>query len=94
MDSEICAGQDPDEWVAAIKTDWRTAELRDVEGAILEYATKLTKDPGAMREADVLALRAAGLSDTAIHDVAQVVALFNYYNRIADGLGIAIDPTV
>jgi alkylhydroperoxidase family enzyme len=54
---------------------------------------KLTRDPGGMREADVEALRAVGLSDTAIHDVAQVTAMFNYYNRIADGLGIAIDPT-
>lgn len=52
---------------------------------------KLTDDPGAMVEADVLALRAAGLDDVAIHDVAQVTALFNYYNRLADGLGIAID---
>lgn len=39
----------------------------------------------------MLALRRAGLCDTAIHDVAQVTAMFNYYNRIADGLGIAID---
>lgn len=44
-----------------------------------------------MVEDDVIALRHAGLDDVAIHDVAQVTALFNYYNRIADGLGIAID---
>jgi uncharacterized peroxidase-related enzyme len=58
---------------------------------MLEYATKLTQDPGGMCEADVEALRAAGFSDTAIHDIVQVTALFNFYNRIADGLGIAID---
>ena len=52
---------------------------------------KLTHRPGAMVEADIVALRAVGLSDMAIHDVAQVTALFNYYNRLADGLGIAID---
>ena len=44
-----------------------------------------------MVENDVIALRQAGLDDAAIHDVAQVTALFNYYNRLADGLGIAID---
>lgn len=54
---------------------------------------KLTLEPGAMVEADVIALREAGLDDTAIHDVAQVVAMFNYYNRLADGLGIAIDDS-
>jgi uncharacterized peroxidase-related enzyme len=58
---------------------------------MLEYAVKLTHEPGGMREADVEALRAAGFSDTGIHDIAQVTALFNFYNRLADGLGIAID---
>jgi hypothetical protein len=31
-----------------------------------------------------------GWNDRAIHDAAQVVAYFNYINRVADGLGI--DP--
>lgn len=61
------------------------------ESAMLSYAMKLTANPGGMCEADIEALRGAGLSDTAIHDLAQVTALFNYYNRLADGLGIAID---
>lgn len=52
---------------------------------------KLTLEPGNMVEADVEALRAAGFCDTGIHDIAQVTALFNFYNRLADGLGIAID---
>jgi uncharacterized peroxidase-related enzyme len=58
---------------------------------MLEYAIKLTKEPGNMSEADVEALRAAGFSDTGIHDIAQVTGLFNFYNRLADGIGIAID---
>jgi uncharacterized peroxidase-related enzyme len=67
------------------------ASLREVERAILAYAMKLTHEPGAMVEDDIIALREAGLDDVAIHDVAQVTALFNYYNRLADGLGIALD---
>jgi len=43
-----------------------------------------------MSAADVEGLRALGLDDGAIHDVVQVAALFNYYDRLADGLGI--DP--
>jgi uncharacterized peroxidase-related enzyme len=65
--------------------------LHERERAMLEYAMKLTLEPGRMCEADVEALRAAGFSDTGIHDIAQVTALFNFYNRLADGLGIAID---
>ena len=40
----------------------------------------------------VEALRGYGFSDVAIHDIVQVTALFNYYNRIADGLGIDDEP--
>lgn len=45
-----------------------------------------------MRRADVERLRAVGLCDAAISDVAQIAALFNYYNRLADGLGIDPEP--
>lgn len=38
------------------------------------------------------ALRAAGFDDRAIHDAAQVVAYFSYINRIADGLGVDLEP--
>jgi len=58
---------------------------------MLVYATKLSLTPGEMVQADVEALRAVGLSDTAIHDLVQVTALFNYFNRLADGLGIHND---
>jgi alkylhydroperoxidase family enzyme len=37
---------------------------------------------------DIEALRAAGLDDRAIHDATQVIAYFNYINRIADALGV------
>jgi alkylhydroperoxidase family enzyme len=39
-------------------------------------------------EADVAALRHAGLTDREIHDACQVVAYFNYANRLTTGLGI------
>ena len=32
------------------------------------------------------------MADGAIHDVVQVTALFNYYDRLADGLGIDPEP--
>lgn len=59
---------------------------------MLEFAAKLTKSPGAMSASDVEGLRSLGFSDEAIHDVVQVTALFAYYNRIADGLGIDPEP--
>ena len=58
---------------------------------MLDYADKLTRTPGSMREADVIALRDHGLVDRDILDVNQVVAYFAYVNRVADGLGVTID---
>jgi alkylhydroperoxidase family enzyme len=37
-------------------------------------------------------LRAHGLDDDAIHDAAQVIAYFNYINRIAEAVGTDAEP--
>ena len=57
---------------------------------MLEYAEELTRDPGSMAANNVQRVRDAGWDDRAIHDATQVVAFFNYINRVADGLGV--DP--
>ena len=38
------------------------------------------------------ALRAVGLEDVAIHDAIQVIAYFNYINRVAEGVGTDGEP--
>jgi len=72
--------------------DFREAELSDADRALCEFALKLTKTPGSMSAEDVSGLRDLGLSDRAIHDATQTVAYFNYINRIADGLGVDLEP--
>jgi uncharacterized peroxidase-related enzyme len=57
--------------------------------ALMRYAEKLTLRPGEMVEADVLALRAAGLDDGQILEANQVVGYFNYVNRLLNGLGVS-----
>lgn len=76
----------------AVKTDYRQANLSSADRAMLDFATKLTREPWRMSEADVETLRAHGLDDVAVHDVVQVTALFNYYTRLADGLGVDPEP--
>lgn len=68
--------------------DWRSAPLSPIDRLLCEYGHKLTLAPPAMSEDDVQALRDAGLSDRAIHDATQVIAYFNYINRVADALGV------
>ncbi len=76
--------------MAAVKRDYRRAELPEADRRMLDFAMRLTREPARMARRDVEDLRAVGFSDVAIHDIVQVTALFNYYNRLADGLGI--DP--
>jgi len=76
---------------AAIRDDFRSAELSARELAILEYATKLTNSPKDMSEGDVVRLRNVGLSDAEILDVCQVTSYYNYVNRLADGLGVELE---
>lgn len=45
-----------------------------------------------MSQADVEKLRAANLSDRAILDAVQVIAYFNYINRVAEALGVQAEP--
>jgi alkylhydroperoxidase family enzyme len=42
--------------------------------------------------AEAEALRAVGLDDVAIHDAIQVIAYFNYINRVAEGVGTDPEP--
>ena len=60
--------------------------------ALLQYAERLALTPGDVDETHLLALRAQDLTDREIHDTVQVVAYFSYINRIADGLGVDLEP--
>jgi uncharacterized peroxidase-related enzyme len=65
-----------------------------VELALMRYAEKLTVTPGAMTEADVAALRDAGLDDGAILEANQIICYFNYVNRSINGLGVTTEGDV
>ena len=59
--------------------------------ALCEYAVALTIRPGEMSQDNVDALRVHGFTDQQITIAAQVIAYFNYINRIADGLGVDLE---
>jgi uncharacterized peroxidase-related enzyme len=74
--------------VHRISKDWRGAKLEEQDQALCRFAEKLSVEPTAMRAEDVQELRDRGFDDSAIHDATQVIAYFNYINRVADALGV------
>ena len=71
-----------------IAKDWTKASLSEANRALCRYAMKLTLGPKEMTNADIESLRSHGFSDAAIHDAVQVIAYFNYINRVADALDV------
>ena len=75
-----------------LKHDWKSTNLSESDKALCNWAEKLTKTPGKMIKNDINTLEKFGFSQEAISDAAQVVGYFNYINRIADGLGVDLEP--
>lgn len=81
-----------DELATAIELQLNQAlSLDDRRKAMLTYALKLTRTPADMTEADVEALRANDFSDLDILHIAETTAYYAYVNRLADGLGVAVE---
>lgn len=76
---ELLAGSD----AAAVPENMR---------AVLRYAQKLTRRPASVTQADADAILAAGWDESAIFHTVAVTALFNFMNRLVEGLGIEPDP--
>ena len=91
-----------------LRDDGKSAQIRDaidtnnIEAAPLdnrqkiamEYARKLTRDPGGIREGIIKRLRAAGYSDGEILEINQVSAYFSYANRTVLGLGCSTEGDI
>jgi hypothetical protein len=77
--------------VAHVKHDWRSAPLSDADRTMLAYAEKLTVNPSSMTQEDLNGLR-AHFSEEQVLDIVVIASLFNFIDRIADGLGVELDP--
>jgi len=67
------------------------AQLDEPLKPVLTYVRKLTLTPGEITPSDAEAVFAAGWDDHALHDAVSVCALFNFMNRLIDGLGVHAD---
>lgn len=74
----------------------RIVESGDIEGVpaklrpVLALARKLTRAPDSVTKNDADAVLGAGWDDTALYYAVAVTALFNFMNRLVEGLGIEL----
>lgn len=66
-----------------ITLDWRRAGLDPRRAAVCAFAEKLTVRPREVEKSDLDALRAVGLTDEEVWDVAELAAMYNFTNRMA-----------
>jgi uncharacterized peroxidase-related enzyme len=79
-------------WAEQAKYNYQRAKLSPRQKALAKFADLVTRTPAAVRKQDIETLRKHGLSDRDILDAVEVIAYFNYINRIADALGIDPEP--
>ncbi len=82
---------DAERTLAALETDDLESDVLSPRfRAMAVYTRKLTRTPEAMKEADIGALRSAGMSDAEIVHLNQIAASFAYWVRMINGLGISL----
>ena len=59
---------------------------------LLMFAEKLTRTPATIRQSDIESLIKAGIAEQTIEDTINVIALFNYVNRLVDAFGVEGNP--
>lgn len=89
---DLAATSRDDELAEQVKKDFRHSKLDAQHMALCEWAQKLTLTPAQCTRADVDVLRQQGWTDEQVVSAAQVIGFFNHLNRLADGLGIDLEP--
>ena len=73
-------------------SDYTQAPLSSTDRRILDFAVRITQVPSALTENDVEQLRDAGLEESQILDVVLVACLSNFMDRLANSLGVDLEP--
>jgi uncharacterized peroxidase-related enzyme len=81
----------PEGLLAAAVADLDSAPVDERLRPVLAYVGKLTRTPSRMTDADAEAVFAAGWDERALHDAVLVCALFNFMNRMVEGIGLRAD---
>ena len=78
--------------VDAVCRDHTTAPISEREKLLFAYVAKLNDAPASCAPSDVDGLVAAGWTADAVFSAVTVCALFNFFNRWIDGMGVPDIP--
>jgi len=81
-----------DELAEQVQQDFRASKLEQRHKALCEWAEKLTLTPAKCTREDIENLKAESWSEEQIASAAQIIGYFNHLNRLADGLGVDLEP--
>lgn len=76
----------------AVHRDYRNAGLTDQQVAMLAYAEQITLDASQITQGHIDALRAVGLTDLNIADIALAASFRNVLSRYFDAVGAQAEP--
>jgi uncharacterized peroxidase-related enzyme len=80
------------EQVIELIKDYHNAGLSPAEVHMMDYADKISRDSAMVGPADIEPLRADGLSDQQITDIALAAVMRNFLSRFFHALGADADP--
>jgi uncharacterized peroxidase-related enzyme len=85
---DVC---DDEATMLSFASDPTGAPLDATDRAVVAFAAKVASDAASISQADVDALRSAGLSDNDVADVAFAAAVRSFFAKVLDGVGINAD---
>ena len=77
-----------DELAAALRRDYKQADLSEQDRAMLDFVVRLTRAAYKTTPDDLNRLREVGFDEVAILQITLIASWFNYINRVADALGV------
>jgi alkylhydroperoxidase family enzyme len=59
---------------------------------MIDFALKLTREPSTVKPEDFESLKHHGFNEQQAMDIVLITCTFNFMDRLADGLGVELDP--
>ena len=73
--------------------DYSVADLDPRDLLMLDFAVRLTREPGSLTTSDLEGLRRAGFDQKAIVSIVLITCLSNFMNRLATSFGVEVPPS-